>query len=127
MFKPKTTIAAHQINELVLFMENWRTQYLPVDMFPKPNFELAEKVLKEKGISLGDISASNMRHVLLRIEEFVKQQTVDLNKTGRGGTKKKLSKKNIYSLHKRYSEGVPRETLMKDYDISLSTFYRYLD
>jgi hypothetical protein len=38
-----------------------------------------------------------------------------------------LTKGQIAELRKRREEGEPIKTLMKDYDISKATIYRYLD
>lgn len=43
--------------------KDWSKAY-PLDTFPEPDFDKANKVLKQAAISLDDISASNMRHVL---------------------------------------------------------------
>jgi len=55
---------------------DWIKAY-PLDIFPEPDFKKAHKVLKEHGMTLDAISASNMRHVLNGLkEEFGAMQAV---------------------------------------------------
>lgn len=51
-------------------IEVWTNAY-PLDIFPEPDFKKAAKVLKQNGISLDNISASNMRHVVDSIRDIV--------------------------------------------------------
>ena len=51
-------------------IKRWCEAY-PVDIFPQPDFKKAARILKENGISLGAISASNMRHVLDGIRRII--------------------------------------------------------
>jgi hypothetical protein len=55
-----------QIDEVL----NWCEAY-PLDIFPEPDFKKAAKVLKENGMTLDAISASNMRHVLDGIKRIL--------------------------------------------------------
>jgi hypothetical protein len=48
----------------------WCEAY-PYDIFPEPDFKKAHEVLKENGVSLDAISASNMRHVLKGIQKII--------------------------------------------------------
>lgn len=48
----------------------WCEAY-PLDRFPEPDLKKAYLVLKENGISLGAITASNMRHVLTGIQNII--------------------------------------------------------
>ena len=51
---------------------NWINAY-PVEIFPEPDFKKAAKVLKQNGMTLGGISASNMRHVLNGIKDIIEK------------------------------------------------------
>jgi len=53
---------------------NWINAY-PLDLFPEPDLKKAAKVLKENGMTLDAISASNMRHVLDGIEKIIRANT----------------------------------------------------
>ena len=50
----------------------WIDAY-PLDIFPEPDFKKAAKVLKENGMTLDAISASNMRHVLNGIKDIIEK------------------------------------------------------
>lgn len=47
-------------------IEAWSRAY-PLKVFPEPDFEKAAKVLKDAGMTLDAISASNMRHVVTEV------------------------------------------------------------
>jgi len=51
-------------------IKTWINAY-PLNVFPEPDFEKAAKVLKQNGITLDSISASNMRHVLNGIKNII--------------------------------------------------------
>ena len=51
-------------------IKNWTKAY-PLVVYPEPDMELAAKVLKENGLSLDAISASNMRHVLKGVASII--------------------------------------------------------
>jgi hypothetical protein len=51
------------LEEALLRIVQWSEAY-PLDIFPEPDFGKANEVLNAAGISLGAISASNMRHVV---------------------------------------------------------------
>jgi hypothetical protein len=51
-------------------IREWTEAY-PVDIFPEPDFKKAAKVLKDNGMTLDSISASNMRHVLSGIKTII--------------------------------------------------------
>lgn len=53
-------------------IKDWCRAY-PVDLFPEPDFKKARQALEENGISLDDISASNMRHVLSGIQTLINE------------------------------------------------------
>lgn len=50
----------------------WIDAY-PLDVFPEPDFKKAAQVLKQNGITLDSISASNMRHVLNGIKDILEK------------------------------------------------------
>ena len=50
----------------------WAKAY-PLDVFPEPDFEKAAQVLKDAGLTLDGISASNMRHVIEGVGEIAKE------------------------------------------------------
>jgi len=50
-------------------INNWAQAY-PLDIFPEPDFAVVNEVLKAAGISLSCVSASNMRHVITRVEKI---------------------------------------------------------
>ena len=49
----------------------WAKAY-PLDVFPEPDFEKAAQVLKDAGMTLDAISASNMRHVVEGVGNIAK-------------------------------------------------------
>ena len=51
-------------------IKTWIDAY-PLKIFPEPDFKKAHKILKQHGITLDAISASNMRHVLKGIKEII--------------------------------------------------------
>lgn len=64
-------IATEKLQDQMQKIIDWINAY-PEDIFPEPDFKKAHEVLKKNGISLGEISASNMRHVLNGIKEIIK-------------------------------------------------------
>ncbi len=52
-----------EITDELQKMMSWCNAY-PIEVFPEPDFKKAAKVLKDNGMTLDSISASNMRHVL---------------------------------------------------------------
>jgi hypothetical protein len=51
-------------------IEKWLAAY-PLDIFPEPDMAKAADALKAAGQTLDAVSASNMRHVLQRLLEFI--------------------------------------------------------
>ena len=49
----------------------WSEAY-PLDIFPEPDFEKARKLLKDGGMTIDGISASNMRHVITEVAKIAK-------------------------------------------------------
>lgn len=57
-------------------IEDWLRAY-PVDLFPEPDFKTAAELLSAGGLTLDAISASNSRHVLRRLLEFMQGDSDD--------------------------------------------------
>lgn len=57
------------LTDLFERLSTWAHAY-PLSLFPEPDFEKAREVLKEAGVSLDAISASNMQHVINRVIEI---------------------------------------------------------
>lgn len=53
-------------------LRQWAKAY-PLDAHPEPDFKAVRQALKEHGISLGAVSVSNMRHVITRVSEIIKE------------------------------------------------------
>lgn len=51
-------------------ISRWAKAY-PLEVFPEPDFVEVRKALKEHGISLDAVSASNMRHVIKGVSDIV--------------------------------------------------------
>jgi len=51
-------------------LQSWIDAY-PLDVFPEPNFKAVADVLRDNGISLDAVSASNFRHVLKGVSEII--------------------------------------------------------
>ena len=49
----------------------WSEAY-PLDVFPEPDFDKARKLLKDGGMTIDGISASNMRHVITEVAKIAK-------------------------------------------------------
>jgi len=65
--------AAKQIEELTDKMHKIKTwcEAYPITIFPEPDFKKAHEILKQNGMTLDAISASNMRHVLSGIKKII--------------------------------------------------------
>jgi uncharacterized ferritin-like protein (DUF455 family) len=59
-----------EMRERLHKIRQWCEAY-PLDVFPEPDFKKAATVLKENGMTLDAISASNMRHVLNGIKSIL--------------------------------------------------------
>ena len=57
----------------------WAKAY-PLGVFPEPDFKKAHKVLKDAGMTLDSVSASNMRHVLTGITNIIDKALANLPK-----------------------------------------------
>ncbi len=51
-------------------IEQWCNAY-PLDVFPEPDFKKAAQVLKENGMTIDSISASNIRHALKGVKVVI--------------------------------------------------------
>lgn len=65
----------------LLTIHNWCKAY-PIERFPEPDFSKCAAALRKEGLSLDQVSASNMRHVLQGIEEIVNDALKSLYETG---------------------------------------------
>ena len=61
-----------KLREALKRIDVWVKAY-PLDRFPKPDLQKAYEVLKAAGMTLGAISADNMRHVLDGIKDIVSE------------------------------------------------------
>lgn len=50
----------------------WVKAY-PIEIFPEPDLKKAQKILKENGMTIDAISASNFRFVLNRVKEILEK------------------------------------------------------
>jgi len=48
----------------------WAQAY-PLEVFPEPDLNAIAKLLKEHGYTLDAVSASNMRYVIIRVQEII--------------------------------------------------------
>ena len=72
-----TLKASHDRQEEALRkIDNWAKAY-PLEVFPEPDFKKVHKVLKAAGLSLDDVSASNMRHVIKGVKGIAEQALVE--------------------------------------------------
>ena len=53
-------------------IDSWIKAY-PLKMFPEPDFKKVAEVLKAAGLSLDEVSASNMRHVITKLKDITEQ------------------------------------------------------
>lgn len=56
----------------------WAQAY-PIAVFPEPDWKRVAKVLKDAGLSLDCVSASNMRHVITRVQEIIRSRSPATN------------------------------------------------
>jgi len=59
-----------EMQDKLIKLRQWTEAY-PLDVFPEPDFKKAAKALKENGMTLDAISASNMRHVLKGVQDII--------------------------------------------------------
>ena len=60
---------AHEALDKIL---QWAQAY-PLDVFPEPDFKRVHEVLKAAGLSLDQVSASNMRHVVNGVARLARE------------------------------------------------------
>jgi predicted TIM-barrel fold metal-dependent hydrolase len=53
-------------------IKQWAQAY-PLDVFPEPDFARVREALEAAGLSLDQVSASNMRHVITQVQSMVDQ------------------------------------------------------
>ena len=68
-----------RLRDALLFVQTWANAY-PLERFPEPHrfeWQQATALLSENGISIGSLSASNMRHVITGIKRAVDHGLTD--------------------------------------------------
>ena len=68
----KALARVEKLEEVLERPSSWAEAY-PISMFPEPDLRRASRVLVLHGMTLDSISASNMRHVLNRMKDIIKQ------------------------------------------------------
>jgi len=68
--KSRLTAENEAKDDVLRKIKDWCRAY-PLEVFPEPDLKKAAKVLKEAGMTLDSISASNMRHVLKGIQKII--------------------------------------------------------
>lgn len=63
---------ADTASEALRQIDEWAKAY-PLDVFPEPDLKRAHEVLEAAGLSLGQISAHAMRHVLTGLQKIAAQ------------------------------------------------------
>ena len=61
-----------KMEEVLEQIVEWSKAY-PISVFPEPDFEKAAKVLKDNGMTLDAVSASNMRHVITEVAKMARE------------------------------------------------------
>jgi hypothetical protein len=69
----KLTQKIEKLSDTIFQISNWCEAY-PLENFPEPDFKKANELLKVGGVSLGAVSASNMRHVLSGIKRIIAEE-----------------------------------------------------
>ena len=59
-----------QLERALRLLDEWLQAY-PIEIFPEPDFERAEEVLKAAGMGIITIRASNARHVITKVREII--------------------------------------------------------
>ena len=57
-------------DDLFAHIKGWCEAY-PIAAFPEPDFKKAHEVLKANGMTLDEISASNMKHVITQVQKMI--------------------------------------------------------
>ena len=64
-------VALDELEQKLEKIENWCKAY-PLDMFPEPNMKYVREILQTYStVTIDEISASNMRHVLEGIKKII--------------------------------------------------------
>lgn len=63
-------IRIDELEDALQSIDSWAKAY-PLKVFPEPDFKESARVLKDAGLSLDQISASNMRHVIEGVKDIV--------------------------------------------------------
>ena len=66
----------YKYEEALQKIVSWSEAY-PLDVFPEPDFKKANELLKAGGVSLGAISAYNMRHVVEGVGKIARKALED--------------------------------------------------
>ena len=69
-----------RVRETLEQIQTWVRAY-PVKVFPEPDFKEAHEALQSAGLSLDEVSASNMRHVLSGVDRIIKQVLEDTDES----------------------------------------------
>ena len=67
-----TEATIERVREPALRIKQWCDAY-PLAVFPEPDLKVARKGLESVGITMDQVSASNMRHVLTGITEYANE------------------------------------------------------
>ena len=71
----RLSVHCEELESKLYRISNWIKAY-PLEVFPEPDFKKVAKVLKESGLTLDSVSASNMRHVLNGIDKIINAETI---------------------------------------------------
>ena len=64
-------VALDELEQKLEKINNWCKAY-PLDMFPEPNMKYVREILQTYStVTIDEISASNMRHVLTGIQKII--------------------------------------------------------
>jgi len=68
------SVENEKFRDALLRIDNWAKAYsFSLSVLPELDFKKVAKVLKAAGLSLDEVSASNMRHVLAQVKDITKQ------------------------------------------------------
>ena len=68
----KAEARAERYEEALQQIDTWAKAY-PLDAFPEPDFKRVREVLEAAGITIDQVSASNMRHVITGVARIVEK------------------------------------------------------
>jgi hypothetical protein len=72
------TLKVERYEDALQELADWAKAY-PLDIFPEPDFKKANAILKANGMTVDAISASAMRHLLVRVQEIVHKAKGEVN------------------------------------------------